>query len=687
MRRLLQAALVATARAKAMPWAKAWAMARAMPWRMAWAIPWAMARARHWGVGALLAIAIGLIARAGAPVLDIDSWPVAAACRPGAPGSAAPAGDASGAALLRPASSASTADGGDLYQTSMDIADWGGHFSRYLLPTAVGGASARVWDAGAILTGVDGGPPAPPPDRRQLYTAIVQADGGLATVPFQWGALSPAQQALLDLDDHAGEQRLAYLRGDRTLEGTRFRRRSSVLGDAVHSTPVYHGGAVYLGANDGMLHAFEASSGVELFAYLPDALIAQLAQLTDPAYVHRAYVDGPASIGQVRIDGATRTVLLSAMGGGAPGVFALDVTDPAHFADGPGALWEFTSRDDPMMGNVTTLPQIAKLRLRRDVYRYFAIVASGFNGADGQAALFLLALDKPRGEGWRLNSNYYRIKTSEAGALSAPVLLNDSDDALRYAYAGDLLGNLWRFDFSGGAPWAKAIGTPMFVARDAAGHRQPITQAPLLAYANLRGYMVMFGTGSLIERADRASTAVQSYYAIIDSLQTPPDVIAGRHQLTQRFLDGSDGRISPGSKGWYIDFAQPGERSVYTGVLADEAVLFNTVLPGADPCSVTRSRSYALNAVSGLPDDGGVLAFGPVLLPDYASAPMLMLQSVTHSEPDAIGRIRQEKAYAVVQIAGAGAVRMSGGLKSTRRAGRLSWREIVNWRELHEAAK
>jgi type IV pilus assembly protein PilY1 len=87
-----------------------------------------------------------------------------------------------------------------------------------------------------------------------------------------------AQQALLSLEDDLGEQRVAYLRGDRSLEGMPFRRRSSILGDAVHSTPVYvdtpdHRAAIYLGANDGMLHAFDAVSGIELFAYVPDALM------------------------------------------------------------------------------------------------------------------------------------------------------------------------------------------------------------------------------------------------------------------------------------------------------------------------------------------------------------------------------------------------------------------------------
>lgn len=627
----------------------------------------------------VLALCAGIVSRAGTPVLEIDSWPVAASCSTGGAG-----GTARGAVLMRAAPpSAAGGSGGDLYEPTMNLADWGGHFSRYRLQAGAVGTPVLAWDAGAILSG---DPPTPLPELRRIYTSIVQPDGALSVIPFAWPALSPEQKALLDLEDHAGEQRLAYLRGDRSLEAGKFRRRSSILGDTVHSTPVYYRDVVYLGASDGMLHAFDALTGIERFAYVPDALIAQLHHLTNPAYVHRAYVDGPATAGEA--DG--KSVLVSGMGGGAKGVFALDISDPDNFA---GALWEFTDRDDPMMGHLTTVPQIAKVRLRRGEYRYFAVVASGINnGGDGDGALFLLALDKPRTEGWRRDSNYYRIITpvsaaAQANALSAPVLANDGEGALRYAYAGDLQGNLWRFDFSGSAPWPKAPGQPLFVARDEGGRRQPITQSPLLAFAAVRGYMVMFGTGRLIEKADRHDLATQSYYAINDSLASPPDVVTGRRQLTQRFLDGTDMRMEPGSKGWYIDFFQPGERSINPGLLADGAVVFNTVLPGADACSATRSRSFVLNVVNGLPDEGGVVASVPKMLPDYVPVPSLLPQTVTHGMPDAVGVVRQEKTYKVVQAVGAGEVSVSGSVTATRRVGRLAWREIVNWRELHEAAK
>jgi type IV pilus assembly protein PilY1 len=123
-------------------------------------------------------------------------------------------------------------------------------------------------------------------------------------------------------------------------------------------------------------------------------------------------------------------------------------------------------------------------------------------------------------------------------------------------------------------------------------------------------------------------------------------------------------------------------------------VLFNTVQPGATMCSVTRSRSYALNALTGLADDGTFSARLPgnealvgLLLPDYQPAPLWLPLAVTHGARDAQGRIRQERAYALVSADAQGQARAMASLKTVRRAGRLSWREIANWRELHEAAK
>lgn len=710
-----------------------------------------------WVLVALLLMLLPMLAagvHAAPPLINIGSEPLTAACRAATPAAGA---RMAGASLLVTASVGVAASSGpppasalvgDLFSATLDAGDSGGHFERSSLPPAgVAVPGAVLWDAGAILTGAPGRPPLPASDARNLYTAIVQADGRLSGIPFSWPALSAAQQAMLDqappphsISDGLGERRVAYLRGDRSEEGALFRRRSSVLGDSINSTPVLVGppsGAaldagytafrernkarrpmIYLGANDGMLHGFDAASGIERYAYLPDALMPILNRLPSPGYVHHAYVDGPASSGDVLIGGSWRTVLVSAMGGGAQGLFALDVTDPETLNEA-AALWEFTDRDDPMMGNLTTLPQIAKVLTSHGdeaaSYRYFAVASSGLNNyasdghssRAGKSALFLLALDKPRDAPWKLNANYYRWTTpisdsSMANVLSAPALTFDRDGALSYAYAGDLQGNLWRFDFAG---WPGVVVQALFAARDADGRRQPIAQRPVLAYAGGGGYMVLFGTGMLFDRNDLSAGGfvTQSFYGIHDSLSVPMDVVAGRRQLTERVLDASSAdlfnlsgaAIAPDSKGWYVDFlrsSRTGERSIGSGVLAGGAVVFNTLLPGADKCDASRSRTYVLNALSGLPEGRSTASIDPaapivgLLQPAYPTLLALVPQSSTRSAPDPTGQVVVTKNYAVANVS-AGEVAVAGAVKVRLRSGRLSWREVANWRELHEAIK
>ncbi|NRR31353.1 pilus assembly protein PilY [Oxalobacteraceae bacterium] len=706
-----------------------------------------------------------LPALAAPPTLDIAAAPLTAACLTSSAG---------GPALQRGAPAVGAVRGAgavDVFQPEYDMRDWSGHFARYTLAVQGGGGSgagsgisadpgnglaitsgAVLWDAAAMLTGDQLQAGRPQPGLRNIHTSAINADGTLVSIPFEWDALTPQQRSALDRapaslgslrsrPDGLGQQRLAYLRGERGLEGTIFRRRTSLLGDSVHAAAVLVGPAsaagqgvdyaaffqrskarrpmVYLGANDGMLHAFDAADGSERYAYVPEALIASLNELSSPAYLHRAYVDGPASAGEVYLDGHWKTVLVSGMGGGAQGVFALDVSDPEQLGRGT-ALWEFTDRDDPMIGNVTGLPQLARLRVRLSKddadFRHFAIVASGMNNYDddghrsaaGKGALFLLALDKQADAPWRLNHNYYRLQTpiaepTQANALGPPALVPDRDGALRYAYAGDLQGNLWRFDFDGNAPWSNAVGpgagkAPLFVARDALGRRQPIAQQPKVVFTADGGYLILFGTGRMIELADRrpADFSAQSLYGIRDGLESPAQLVGGRKDLSQRWLrslPGQDGyaieaaQFDADSKGWFMDFPDSqsaGERSVAAGVLQGGRLFFNTLLPGRDPCAAAGGRSYVVDALA------GTAAATAVLQPDYPSAAPLLLRTATSSgSPVPSGQISSTRSVAIVNFSGAGSVKagLAGKVKVLRQAGRLSWREVANWRELHAAAK
>lgn len=184
--------------------------------------------------------------------------------------------------------------------------------------------------------------------------------------------------------------------------------------------------------------------------------------------------------------------------------------------------------------------------------------------------------------------------------------------------------------------------------------------------------------------------------------------MTGRRQLTLRLLsgDGASGfslegdAIEPGSLGWYIDFVDAGatsERSLNGGTLVDGVLLFNTLLPGARACDAVASRTYALNALSGLPDRRVALVAGGIgdaaavvglLHAGYAAAPIALPLSRSMAGSDGAGRALQQKSFAIVSP-GAGE-RLGAPLARAATSlpvGRLSWREVANWRELHQTIK
>ena len=609
------------------------------------------------------------------------------------------------------------------------------------------GSAIPAWDAAAAM---------PAHDKRKIYTSAFDPQGRAKTIALEWATLAESQRALFDVaQDGLGEARLNFVRGERTREtnhpGGVFRRRASALGDIVHSAPAivnapsvsvtgagfaqFHASAskrraaVYVGANDGMLHAFDVATGAELFAYVPHALLPHLYKLSQPGYMHRSYVDASPGVGDALVGGTWRSILASGMGMGARGVFALDITNPSAFDAGAGALWEFTEQDDPAMGHVRVAPLIAKLKVAmKDLvpeYRYFVVVASGinnYNAGDGDSAargaLFLLSLDKPASERWEQGVNYYKLVTplsdaNVANVLAAPAFALAPDGSVRFAYAGDLQGNLWRFDLTGKPPWSSAVGPgskgePLFVARDDAGNRQPIAHAARVVYAPGGGYLVLFGTGRLLENADldAARYAGQSFYAVHDSVAKPALLVAGRSELASRTASGTGPYIISGDalrfdgkgarKGWYLDFPNwriDGERAAGTALLASGAVMFDSVSPGASACADLVTRSYVVDALNGLAYTGAgesqagqitgeVVENGATLSP-----PLLFDMGMVAAQPSATGATVAIHTVNVVRLQGDGKPPLSTPIKVKTRTGRLSWREVANWLELHQAAK
>ena len=514
-----------------------------------------------------------------------------------------------------------TSTGGVTYQGAFDPSDWSGDLLAYPVALSTNNDvsinSTSAWSASEKLLALGATAPS-------VRTIVVGNRGITPATPatnFTVGEIQPALRTDLSKPtptstaDNLADQRLAYLRGDRSLEATTFRVRKKLLGDIVNSGVVYSGApvtnitaagysdfyaanknrvpAVFVGANDGMLHAFNATinqtnSGKELFAYIPSWMGPKLAALTSKTYAtnHQGYVDGNSAVAEAQTGTAGsaadwKTVLVGSTGAGGRGVFALDVTDPSAFSASK-VMWEFSGVHDPDMGYVVGRPQILKLRTSAvtatATYKYFAVVASGVNNslndgtdlsnASGRPALFLLDIGKAAGVAWALNTNYFKLSlpATTASTSVAPGLLNfspalDRFGAVAAIFMGDLQGNLWKLDFTkstvqGTADWtmpklssyltAGSSGNtpvPLFIAKDAGGATQPITAAPrLFSGEGDNVTYVAFGTGKYLETSDRSATQVQSVYAVLDdpgvsNLDVTSSAIAGRGRLQAGVVD------------------------------------------------------------------------------------------------------------------------------------------------------
>jgi type IV pilus assembly protein PilY1 len=429
-----------------------------------------------------------------------------------------------------------------------------------------------------------------------------------------------------------------WLRGVRTKETSVYRTRVHVLGDLVYSEPEVVKGPVaayldegygtfasslanrkrvlYQGGNDGMLHAFDAATGVEMWSYIPSFVIPNLKNLASKAFEHRFFVDGSPVAGDVDFgDNDWRTILVSGLRGGGAGFFAIDVTNPTATSETDMAqkvLWEFPNsttsaavRDN--VGLSFGKPIIAKVA----GYGWVVLVSSGYNNTtgsgDGKGHLFVLnaktgavIADIPTTAGSVSNP-------AGLAHLSAFVEKGQSDATTEAVYGGDLLGNMWRFDLKGAKSTWKAV--KLAALTDASGNAQPITSAPELSRVSTTAgdrRMVFIGTGQLLADSDIQNTRTQSFYALVDNGTATPEIMNVRTALEKKpvTVEGTTRRI-PGTavdytryKGWYFDLVGAGERVTTDSQAAFGAIIFTTNHPSSSACS-SASYLYAVGQATG----------------------------------------------------------------------------------------
>lgn len=523
-----------------------------------------------------------------------------------------------------------------LYTARFDTSNWSGDVVAEPISANVSTGAlvvgAPLWSAANRLD-----TRASPATMRNIVAGKESATANPPAMDFTWGSIDTTLQTHLakltpaSSEDALGEDRLNYIRGSRIKEGNPFRVRSSLLGDIVNSSVAYSGApsldftgvgyaafrtanasrtpAVFAGANDGMLHAFNATNGDELFGYIPSWLGPKLSALPDPGFAtsHQNYVDAPIAVGEAQVASAGlatdwKTVLVSGTGGGGSGVFALDVTDPTAFSASK-VMWEFKRSDDPDIGQVVGQPRILKLKTSgtatTPTYRWFAVVASGVNNyvpdaanrfsTSGNPAIFLLALDKAHGTAWAEGTNYFKISVPVNATLAATVApgiinftaLYGSAGEVTDLYFGDMHGNVWKLSFAPGgtvlptSDWtmeklsffnkgtlAAPIPYPLFIATNAAGTSvQPITAAPTLftgpVVAGVETFYVSFGTGKYLEPSDNTSTLANSFYVIYDNGSSTGDsspvgnaAISGRGRLTQGTVNTTTKAVTVSAFTW-----------------------------------------------------------------------------------------------------------------------------------------
>lgn len=564
-------------------------------------------------------------------------------------------------APLGQSSSSSTADT-MLYQAKFDTSDWSGWLTATEFDPVTGSLKATTaWTSSLPAT-------------RNILTYNTETTSG---VPFVWAdGISDEQKAQLgSKDDLDAEGVLNWVRGSQSQEEPSgpFRKRKStgLIGDIVNSKPLYVGArnegyarasgipaeqrtayqsrlasdafkkrqrTVYVGANDGMLHAFNTGiyvddgddvfepiddfnngNGVETFAYVPAAVYANLPALAHPEYLdrHLYFVDGTPVAGDAWIGGAWKTVLVGSTGAGGRSYFALDIENPAAM-NASKVMWEFTHDELGLAIGQATIARTAS-------NHWVAIFGNGYNSNSHRAQLFIVNL----ANGTLLRKIDTGIgSAAQSNGMGSPQVVDfNLDGNADLVYAGDYRGNLWKIDLTNADPdkWAVTFGgKPLFTATDGEGNTQPITAQPTVRrHPSKGGLVVYFGTGKLMLVGDQGDLSEQALYGIFDlcgSIVSDDCKTAGTNEdgtakaqrvlksdlleqdiyeedkaefgtvewdyrlITQNALDPTKHR------GFFITLLPPtdvaaGERAVGPASVAfSDRVIFTTILPNDDPC-------------------------------------------------------------------------------------------------------
>jgi type IV pilus assembly protein PilY1 len=526
-----------------------------------------------------------------------------------------------------------------VFSANYRTAFWDSVIRRRRIDVTTGELSKDIdWEAGSVLNTMV----SPSSDVRTIYMFSAGAANKLKA--FDWSNLTAGEKAYFDINSWADPSLklsqwagltatgqtaakasgalVGFLRGQGGLEDDAgsadlpFRGRENVLGDIVSAETVYlkksnfsyldagydafrnstatRQGVLFAAANDGMLHAFNADTGRELWAYMPSMILPKLYKLADKNYVHDFFVDGTPEIGDVFDGTSWRTIIVGGLNEGGKGYYALDVTDPLA----PKALWQYCddsslcSQSDAHMGHSYGNPVITKLGTE-----WVVMFTSGYNNDDSKGYLYVV--NPITGA-----NKFSPIVTSCTGANCgiskiAPWIENYKDNTTARVYAGDLDGNLWRFDVNNSIAPAGRDAFKLAQLGNQPSLTQSITTKPGLAKVGTDA-VVFVGTGRFLGVSDKSDSSVNSFYAIKDNLSTTAlgtvrtsgalikqTLTFGTSTTGLNVIKNTNNAVDWTTKfGWYLDFPSVGERVFTDPAVVLGTVTFTTNIPTiADPCS------------------------------------------------------------------------------------------------------
>ncbi len=460
--------------------------------------------------------------------------------------------------------SSETGDDNYLYRGKFNPMGWSGYLESFALPYNDG--DTPVWEAGEILSARSAS------DR----TIAAVLDGSVVPLTADQAPTLHSAMGLGDVDDAADV--INWARGDH-VDGYRVRQLDMKLGDIIHSAPVIVGEprfftddpsaqqfiedgegrerVVYVGANDGMLHAFRSRDGYELWAVVPEFALEMLPEIADTNYCHQYSVDLTPTVADAKVDGDWKTVLVAGAGRGGANYFAVDVTNPYD----PQFMWEQELTDGYRFSSEVKFATIDD--------RAVLLIGSGLDTVDGRAYVYVV----DAGDGEIIS----RLLLSESSgsrnkASTVSTVDLDFDGNSDLAYVSDLLGTVYRIDLrntTSASSWS--------VSELYSGNRE-IQAPPMAAYGEGGDIYVYFGTGAYLEEDDISTLDSQSFYCIFDD----------HDESENPTLVNQTGSIDDvgTADGWYIDLDQAtGERVTEPAAIVAGTVFFTTFAPNAEACS------------------------------------------------------------------------------------------------------